>query len=207
MWHIIITWVAEWQQPSHTTIDMKKSDKSNVQFHICPYFYLFTNSPFTQELACLASTSLYIQEGLHKQHYLFRQERNTPGRRSWIPSFWRGDEGSGQFTASSRQPETSVVGEWQSWRQVMGCGGALLHCPVGEAEAGIQEHPALVNVWRLQTLNIIKMLMPKRLSDMFEPTFECLRAHDATISLRSLSAKVQFRKNTLPVFLVLERLL
>lgn len=179
-----------------------KSSSSALIFTFC------TNSPFTQELACLASTSLYIREGLHKQHYLFRQERNTPGHRSWIPSFWRGDEGSGQFTASSRQPETSVVGEWQSWRQVMGCRSALLHCPVGEAEAGMQEHPALVNVWWLQTLNIMKMLMPKMLSDMFEPTFECLRAHDATISLWSLSAQSSVqKKNKLPVFLVLERLL
>lgn len=204
-------WVPEWQQPSHTTIDMKKSEKSNVQFHInqnifiCPYCYLFTDSPFTQELARLASTSFYIQEGLHEQHYLFRQERNTPEHRSWIPSFWRGDEGSGQFTASIRQPETSAVGEWQSWRQVMGCRGALLHCPVGEAEAGIQEHPALVNVWWLQTLNIIKTLMPKMLSDMFELTFESPWCNNFFVSFKC--PKFSSEKNTLPVFLVLQRLL
>lgn len=105
--------------------------------------------PFTQ-VPAFTSTSVCIQEGWHLQPDLLRQQRNTPGYRCWSLWFWTGDQCVGPSAASGRRhagpPETSVgEGEWQKQtRLVVDCWRELLHLPVGEAEAGIQEHPALV---------------------------------------------------------------
>lgn len=104
----------------------------------------------TQMPACLTSTTVCIQEQCHLQPDLHRQQRDTAGYRCWSLWCWGGDQNIEQSTASSGRPggqsETSV-GERERQKQkrlVLDCGRELLHCPVGEAQAGIQEHPSLV---------------------------------------------------------------
>lgn len=132
-----------------------------------------------------------IQEGWRLQPDLLKQQRNTAGYRCW-----GGDQDIGQSTGASRRyagKAETAVGEGERPRPrrlVVDCRRELLHRPVGEAEAGVQEHPALVTGSWFCTL--IKWYCKKK-----KKNWSCAESSNFWTSLKAPSLYY-----TLPIFVV-----
>lgn len=108
-----------------------------------PAIDLCLTNILTQVPALFNSTSLCIQEQCHLQPD-HRRQRDTAGYRCWRLWCWRGDQSIESNGKPLGHSETSA-GQRKWWKLlVLDCGRQQLHCSVGEAQAGIQEHPSLV---------------------------------------------------------------